>query len=249
MPRPMRLPLFPLHVVLFPHLPLPLHIFEERYRALTRDVLADGSPFGGHFVVSMITEGPEVAPAGTDAVVMTTLAQQIGTIAEVRTAEQFPDGRWALLAVGISRAALGAVDRGGAYPLVDATPLPEVLGAGARPLVPQVQSALDQYLSTVKRYVASTASLGNDERSANDVTTTLDAVLKPIQLPDDPLAASYAVGGVLQVELIRKQQLLELPDAAGRLRMELDLLRRESRLLADGAMPPVPPANLRYHPN
>ncbi|MDP9468526.1 MAG: LON peptidase substrate-binding domain-containing protein, partial [Chloroflexota bacterium] len=26
----MRLPLFPLHLVLFPHLPLPLHIFEER---------------------------------------------------------------------------------------------------------------------------------------------------------------------------------------------------------------------------
>jgi hypothetical protein len=31
--------------------------------------------------------------------------------------------------------------------------------------------------------------------------------------------------------------------------MELDLLRRESRLLADGAMPPVPPADIRYHPN
>jgi Lon protease-like protein len=249
MARPMRLPLFPLHVVLFPHLPLPLHIFEERYRALTRDVLAEGSPFLGRFVVSMITEGPEVATSGTEAAGVATHAQQIGTIAEVRTAEQFPDGRWAVLAVGVSRAALGAVDRGGLYPLVDATPLPEVAGAGAKPLVPQVQAALDRYLSTVKRYVASTASLGHDERRANEVTTSLDAVLKPIQLPQDPLAASYAVGGVLQVELIRKQQLLELPDAASRLRMELDLLRRESRLLADGALPPVPPADIRYHPN
>ena len=36
-----RLPLFPLpNVVLFPHAPLRLHIFEDRYRALTRDILA-----------------------------------------------------------------------------------------------------------------------------------------------------------------------------------------------------------------
>ena len=44
----MQLPLFPLHTVLFPHLPLPLHIFEERYRAMATDLLADGrrSPAG-----------------------------------------------------------------------------------------------------------------------------------------------------------------------------------------------------------
>ena len=41
----MRLPFFPLHLVAFPHLPLPLHIFEERYRAMARDILADGSPY------------------------------------------------------------------------------------------------------------------------------------------------------------------------------------------------------------
>ena len=56
----MRLPYFPLHVVLFPHLPLPIHVFEERYRLMTQDVIADGSPFAGQFVVSMITEGAEV---------------------------------------------------------------------------------------------------------------------------------------------------------------------------------------------
>jgi len=83
----------------------------------------------------------------------------------------------------------------------------------------------------------------------NDVTASLDAVLKPIHLPDDPLAASYAVGGLLQVELTRKQQHLELPDAASRLRAALQLLNRESRLLADGALPPIAPADLRYNPN
>jgi uncharacterized protein len=74
-------------------------------------------------------------------------------------------------------------------------------------------------------------------------------VLKPIQLPDDPVAASYAVGGVLQIELARKQKLLELPDAAARLRAELEVLRREAQFLDDGAMPPVPAGDLEYHPN
>ena len=88
-------------------------------------------------------------------------------------------------------------------------------------------------------------------RSAGEVkrATRMERLIKPIRLPDDPLAASYAVAGVLQIELNRKQQLLELPDGASRLEAELSLLRREARLLADGAMPPISRDDLRYHPN
>lgn len=237
----MRLPHFPLHAVLFPHLPLPIHVFEERYRAMARDVMADDSPYGGRFVVSMITEGREV---GGDAV-----AQSVGTICEVRSAEQFPDGRWLLLVVGIGRASLGEVDRSGPYALVEARELPEPWGDEAATLVPRVQRALDAYLSTVKRFVARTASVGEQSQELPDVTASLDEVLKPIRLPDDPVAASYGVAGVLQVELARKQQLLELPDAAARLRAELELLRREVRFLEADPMPPMPAGDLGYHPN
>ena len=219
----MRLPYFPLHQVLFPHFPLPLHVFEERYRQLVRDVVADGSPSGGRFLVSMITAGRE---AGGDAA-----TQPIGTICEVHTAEHFPDGRWLLLAVGVARARLGAIDRSGPYPLVDAHVLPERDGEGATSALSAVQQALDAYLEAVKQFVAATASGGYDPREPRDVTTTLNQVLKPIRLPDDPSAASYAVAGVLQVALARKQQLLELPDASTRLRAELALLRREVRFL------------------
>jgi uncharacterized protein len=230
----MRLPYFPLHVVVFPHLPLPIHVFEERYRLMTQDVVADGSPFAGRFVVSMITDGAEVADADD---LRPPRAERIGTIVEVRRAERFADGRWALLVVGVARATLSEVDRSGPYATVKADPLPDEAGDAARAeaLLPEVQAALDAYLETVKRFVASAASM--------------DEVLKPIQLPDDPMAASYAVGGVLQIELTRKQQLLELPDAATRLGAELDLLRREARLLSDGAMPPVASADISYNPN
>lgn len=230
----MRLPYFPLHTVVFPHLPLPLHIFEERYRAMAADLLADGSPFGGRFVVAMITDGAEV---GGDAT-----TQAIGTICEVRTADQLPDGRWVLLAAGVDRARLNVIDRSGGYATVEATPLEEVAGPGADALLPRVQAGLDAYLVSVKRFVVRVAS-------GEAMTDSLDRMLKPIHLPDDPIAASYAVAGVLQVELARKQRLLELPDAASRLRAELDILRRESSMLRDGDLPTVPASDLGYHPN
>ena len=243
----MRLPYFPLHVVVFPHLPLPIHVFEERYRLMTQDVVADGSPFAGQFVVSMITEGAEVArhPGRT------TRTERVGTIVEVRRAERFADGRWVLLVVGVARAALGEVDHSGPYATVAVERLPDAEGDTdrARALVPEVQAALDAYLETVKRYVASTASMGSASPEITNVAASLDEVLKPIRLPADPMAASYAVGGVLQIELTRKQQLLEMPDAASRLRAELELLRREARLLSDGAMPTIATSDLRYHPN
>jgi Lon protease-like protein len=237
----MQLPHFPLHTVVFPHLPLPIHVFEERYRAMATDLVADESPYAGRFVVSMITDGPEV---GGDA-----STQPIGTICEVRSAERFPDGRWVLLAVGIGRARLGSIDRTGPYALVEADPVDEPAGDGADSMLAPAQRALDRYMATVKRFVVRAASVGNASQETADVAASLDQVLKPIQLPDDPVAASYAIGGLLQIELSRKQHLLELPDAASRLRAELELLRRESRLLDDGALPPVQPADIGYHPN
>ncbi|HEY7331520.1 MAG TPA: LON peptidase substrate-binding domain-containing protein [Candidatus Limnocylindria bacterium] len=241
----MRLPIFPLHVVAFPHLPLPLHVFEERYRAMMADVMADGSPYGGRFAVSLITAGPEVGEGAEVAY------SRVGTIVEVHSADRFDDGRWGLLAVGVARAALGAEDRGGAYAIVELDPLLEVDGDRERAigLLPRVQSALDAYLVTVKRFVASAASIGAESREITDVAASLDEVLKPIRLPEEPLAASYAVAGVLQIERVRKQALLELPDAATRLDAELALLRREADLLADGAMPPVSTGDLTFHPN
>jgi Lon protease-like protein len=242
----MRLPYFPLHLVLFPHLPLPLHIFEERYRAMTRDLLADGSPFGGRFVIGTITSGSETGEG--DAAPVT---GAIGTVAEVRRAERFADGRWSLVVVGAERVAIGAVDRSGPYAVVEVEPLPESVGDAARAgqLLQRVQAALDSYVETVKRFVASAASVGRESQEITDVAASLDEVLKPIHLPDDPLAASYAVAGVLQIELHRKQQLLELPDGVSRLQAELNLLRREARLLADGAMSPVSRDDLHYNPN
>ena len=170
-----------------------------------RDLVADGSPYGGRFVVSMITEG-----------------RRSGTRREPGRhglrgprAERLADGRW-VLAVGVARARLGAVDRSGPYALVEVVEIDEPVGRRtAGRLLPSVQAALDAYLATGETFRARTASVeGEQAQETTDVAASLDEVLKPIHLPDDPVAASYAVAGVLQIELDRKQQLLELPDAA-----------------------------------
>ena len=88
----MELPLFPLNSVLCPGIALPLHIFEDRYRAMIRHCLETTSPFG----VVLIREGREV---GSGVISFT----GIGTIAEIRDAGRHDDGRYDLLVVGTRR--------------------------------------------------------------------------------------------------------------------------------------------------
>ena len=87
----MELPLFPLRTVLFPGMPLPLQIFEQRYRVMTRELLDSGGEFG----VLLIREGNEV---GGGAVPHT-----VGTTAFIEQCQELPDGRFMLTARGRQR--------------------------------------------------------------------------------------------------------------------------------------------------
>src|SRR3954452_104647 len=89
-----RLPVFPLPVVLFPGTPLPLHIFEPRYRQMLADCLASDRRFG-LTPVSGETESP--GPGS------------IGCVAEVRLNQELPDGRSNIVVVGGSRFVVGRI--------------------------------------------------------------------------------------------------------------------------------------------
>ena len=84
----MRLPLFPLAVVLFPGTPMPLHIFEPRYRRMLEDCLAGDRRFG------ITPPGP--AGGAPD-------PGMVGCIAEVRVNQQLPDGRSNIVVLGGDR--------------------------------------------------------------------------------------------------------------------------------------------------
>ena len=86
------LPLFPLQAVLFPRTPLPLHIFEERYKEMMREVLDKGAEFG---VVQAAEKG--IANMGCTAAVRQVL-------------HRYPDGRLDLLTVGQRRFEILSLD-------------------------------------------------------------------------------------------------------------------------------------------
>ena len=79
------MPLFPLQVVLFPRTALPLHIFEERYKAMIGDVLKGNSEFG-------------VVQAGEKGIVNTGCTASIEKVLKT-----YPDGRMDLLTIGRRR--------------------------------------------------------------------------------------------------------------------------------------------------
>ncbi len=86
-----ELPLFPLNLVLFPGMPLPLHIFEERYKAMIGDCMRNNSPFG----VSLIRSGQEVgSPADP---------QRVGTAARILRSELLEEGRMNIITKGERR--------------------------------------------------------------------------------------------------------------------------------------------------
>lgn len=85
---PFRLPIFPLSVVLFPGTPLPLHIFEPRYRRMLADCLAGDRRFG----ITPASETSGLPSPGT-----------VGCVAEVRVNQELPDGRSNIVVVGGTR--------------------------------------------------------------------------------------------------------------------------------------------------
>src|SRR3954462_1440123 len=99
-----ELPIFPLPVVLFPGMPMPLHIFEERYRKMLTDIRAGNNLFGLSFFDAGASERDMP------------LAGHIGCVAEVAETQGLPDGRSNILAVGVVRYEVESyVERGDLY--------------------------------------------------------------------------------------------------------------------------------------
>ncbi|MGH9882451.1 MAG: LON peptidase substrate-binding domain-containing protein, partial [Pyrinomonadaceae bacterium] len=99
-----ELPLFPLPIVLFPGVPLPLHIFEQRYRQMLDDIRVGNNLFGLSFFDSSVSDR-DIPPAG-----------HVGCAAELTEAQALPDGRSNILTVGVIRYKVeGYVERGDPY--------------------------------------------------------------------------------------------------------------------------------------
>ena len=198
------MPLFPLGTVLFPGVPLPLHIFEERYRLLVRELMDLPEGTARQFGVVAIREGREVGSDGVRAL------YAVGCTAELRRVEAYDDGRYDIVSTGSTRFVLREVDDSLPYLQGEVDLLAERPGA-----LTGVVAAVAELFTT---YLALLGSARGIPIDAPD-------------LPDDALLLSYLVAATVLLDLADKQRLLEAPDAAARLRTEVALLHRESRLL------------------
>ena len=104
------MPMFPLGLVLLPGGVLPLHVFEDRYLQMFREILADDvNP--PEFGVALITKGREAG--GGDARAM------VATSARILDMQATPDGRYVLAAVGTDRLRINAWLPDDPYPVAD----------------------------------------------------------------------------------------------------------------------------------
>ena len=128
---PSRLiPLFPLEVVVFPRTPLPLHIFEERYKEMVGAAIRENSEFG-----MVLVKGQGIVNAGCTVVVEKVL-------------HVHPDGRLDIMTRGQRRFEIQSLDEEKAYLQAtvdffdddDFSPVPQELK----------QEAIDQFQSLRK---------------------------------------------------------------------------------------------------
>jgi Lon protease-like protein len=185
-----ELPLFPLPVALFPGAPMPLHIFEPRYREMLSDVLAGNRLFGISFFdpeTSAFSRPPE---------------GHVGCVAEVREAETMPDGRSNILTFGVIRYHLD-----------------EYIDAGEPYLVGRVEFFADEEEDEDMLWEEAGRVRELFYRIANSVRTLSDERGSLPELPDDipPEMLSFLVAAAMDLENEVKIELMELRSTSERL--------------------------------
>ncbi len=196
-----EMPLFPLNTVLFPGMPLYLHIFEPRYKLMIGECIREQRPFG----VVLISEGTEVSPNVS--------IYSVGTTAYITQVKPLAHGEMNIASVGHSRFRILSTHN--RYPylsgLVEDFPIADQHDA-------RIPTLVNRLTPLIKRYLNIFAALGQVE-------------FKMDRLPDDPEMLAYLTAIVLNVPPPDKQRILEIPSLPEMLTAEYHLIRREALFL------------------
>ena len=183
------LPVFPLPVVLFPGVPLPLHIFEPRYRQMLKDIRVSNNLFGVAYFDPSSSE-LDMPPAG-----------HVGCVAEVTETQTFPDGRSNILTLGVIRYRIDSyLQRDDPY-LVARVSYFEDDDEDQSSLAIAARDVADTFTR-----IAQAVRTLNDERSnLPDISNT------------EPSRLSFLVAAAMEIDAEIKQELLELTSTSVRL--------------------------------
>lgn len=200
--------MFPLSSVLLPNEPLPLHVFESRYRSLLADCMAGGRAFG----VVLIAEGSEVGGGES--------RHDVGTAAHIESVLAYADGRQAVLARGRNRIRVLQWLPDSPYPLAVVDDAP----SGGRPLP---AGRLREVAGAVRRVRALLSEMGG-----------MAPLPPELDLEGDDEAVSWLLCSLAPVDVLVRQHLLEIDDVGQRLETlaELadELTKELSRMLTEG---------------
>jgi Lon protease-like protein len=200
-------PLFPLELVLFPQMVLPLHIFEQRYRQMISDCLKNNMPFGVVMLASgdSVQEGRDISEPARPAAV--------GTLARITEVTRIPDGRMIIETIGTERFRLIEFHNDKAYMTGDI----EIWEDGIS-LDPRLDDEMIEVRQTFESYLEILMELAGRR-------------IEGLEIPQAPDLLSYFIPNWLQINMDDKQRLLEAPDPFERLRAERLILHSELQLL------------------
>lgn len=218
------MPLFPLNAVVFPGVVTPLHIFEERYRALVRELAGIESVFDRVFGILAIREGYEVGDHGMQS------AHRVGTLVQLTEVDAYDDGRFDIEIIGRQRLRVSEWDSSGPFMRGEVELLPDIDE-------PESVDEAEAALRTFEKY-----RLQLSELRGGPVLTG--------EMPSDPAYLSYALASTCLLTLPQRQALLEADSAQVRLGMLRRTLHQEMRAMrALPSLPATEVARTRWSPN
>jgi Lon protease-like protein len=186
----MEIPLFPLPLVLFPQVVVPLHIFEERYRLMINRCIEESGTFG----IVLIPPGTSTESEST--------IRRVGVTARVIQFDRIEDGRINIMAAGEMR-----------FRILEFTASQPYWAAKVEFFEDDRESDedLQESYKEVVRLYREVHRLAAELRS-------MEMNIEEIKIPVSPATMSHMVSFVLDIDPEAKQALLEMTSVDGRLK-------------------------------
>jgi uncharacterized protein len=223
---PEQLPIFPLNTVVFPGVTVPLHVFEDRYRALVHHLLTISDRSMRLFGIVAIREGYEVGEHGTQSV------HRVGCVVQMTSVEPYEDGRFDIEVVGRERMQVGTIDTSGSFLVGDVSTMRERTPKG---------------IDTARE---AARTLGTFEEYRRRLSLMRGGEVLDGEMPRDPEYLSYSLAATCLLTLQERQSLLEAESALERLVMLRHVLLEEMRAMrAIPSLPATEVARTSWSPN
>jgi len=201
----MIVPLFPLpNVVLFPKTPVPLYIFEDRYRTMIRETLAGT----GELVIALLRSGSEQSYSSISAV------HDIACLGKIETHEELEDGKYNIVVVGLHRVRILREVQHSPYRLVEVERIEE------KPYTEHSDEVLDRQNHLGGLFARFTELATGVKQHASELMPQMDF---------ESLVNMVAM--TLNLDIEQKQALLELNEAVQRCDILIPVLQNQLETL------------------